>query len=448
MTVANGRRSGTPMRARASQRPLTWWQEAVGGVEWTPPFVAFLYYVFVIVTYWLPGADVAMVVALVTLLMRPQDWRIAPALLWFAAFASWAVVAWGSSQYASESWKQLDSLLKVWLVAFVAYNVIRSRAQLRFFLLFATACFVLFPVRGAFFNYFGGHTIWGRALWNFAYGNPNDLAAFCILYGSMALAAFTLCRTKLLRLATASAGGATLVLIFFTQSRGALLAVSAVAMSFVLAKRKNPKVLAGAAAMILLAGLLAPSATWDRLGRLLSSSASTGFRNADPEGSAEQRWQLMQVSAIVAKENPIVGVGPGVYEKVHNSYARRMAGKFPLAGGNRDPHNTITRTAAENGYPGLALFCLMVISTMLRARRSLKRTKIADLSDATRFILLGLTAYMIAGMFGSLAYLNVLYLTLVLLECLIHLPAHSVMAVAKVRTTITRAPHPAILRGS
>jgi len=396
--------------------PVSWWHELVGGVEWTPPFIAFLYYIFVVITYWLPGADVAMVAALFTLALRPADWRIAPALIWFGAFAAWGLVAYGSSAFKADSWEQTSSLLKVWLVAFVAFNVLRSRAQIRFFLIFAVACFTLFPMRGAFVNYFGGYSVWGRALWNFAYANSNDLAAFAIIYSSMAFALFFLCKSTLIRLGAISSGSLMIVLIFFTQSRGALLAVAVVAALAVLAKRRNIRVLLGAFGLLIGAAFLAPSKTWDRLGGLFGSSISTGFKGADEEGSAEQRWQLMKISAMIARDNPIHGIGPGVYPIVHKEYARLHSASMPSAGGNRDPHNTYLRAAAETGYVGLALFLGMVGFTLFRVRKAIKQAKDPAISDLLRFLSLGLFAYLLAGLFGSFTYLNVLYLVIVLVE--------------------------------
>jgi O-antigen ligase len=404
--------------------PGSWWGELIGGVQFTPSFSAFLYYVFVVVTYWLPGADVAIALALFSMLLRPQDWRIAPSMVWVGAFVIWAILAWVSSPYRADSWEQTFSLIKVWIVTVVAYNVVRTKAQLRFFLIFAVGCFALFPMRGAFVNYLGGYSVWGRALWNFAYANPNDLAAFTLLYIAFSFAVFFLCRTSLIRLGALVCGGLMMLLILFTQSRGALLALIAAVGLAMLAKWRNPRVLLAAAALSLAAATLAPKTAWERLGGLLGASASDGFKGADREGSAEQRYQLLKVSAIVANDNPLFGVGPGAYSIAHGSYARQHVGEFPLALGNRDPHNTMMRLAAEMGYTGAAIFVMMIVSALFRARRTRLATRDARLGDVLRFLSIGLVAFMLAGLFGSIGYLNLLYLTLAMMECTIALARH------------------------
>jgi O-antigen ligase len=397
----------------------------IGAVEWTPGYVAFLYYIFVVVTYWLPGADIAIVAALIALLLRPQEWRMCTFLWIFAAFGSWCVVSYSASAYKSASWEQTNAVLKIWLIAFTAYNVVRTRAQLRFFLAFAIGCFVLFPARGAFVNYLGGYTTFGRALWNFAYANPNDLAAYALLFASMACAFFFIARSSLLRMGALGTVGLLVLLIFFTQSRGALLAAGVVAVVVLMANRRNLRVIMGAIALILVAAFFAPKGAFDRITKLAGASASTGFRGADEEGSAEQRYQILHVAVEIVRDNPAFGVGPGAYLVVHGAYARALHGELPLAGGNRDTHNTVMRTLAETGWIGLALFLGMVLTAWVRAYLAQQKLrKLGKPGDPViRFLAFGLLAFMLAGLFGSFTYINVLYLQLALLEVAMTLSA-------------------------
>jgi putative inorganic carbon (HCO3(-)) transporter len=415
----------------------SWWGELVASVEWTPGFVTFLYYVFVVVTYWLPGGEIAMILALVSLLLRPQEWRMCRFLWIFAGFVAWCFLSYLTSSYRSASWPQMEAILKMWLIAFTAFNVIRSRAQLRFFLAFAIACFMLFPARGAFVNYFGGYTVMGRALWNFAYSNPNDLAAFALLFASMACAFFFIVRSKLLRVAGLGSVGVLLVLIFFTQSRGAQLAAGVVGVVVLLANIKNLRMILGGAALVLAAVLLAPKGAFDRVTALTQSSASTGFKGADKEGSAEQRYQLLQVAVEVASDYPAFGVGPGVYGTVHGIYARRLSGQLPTAGGNRDPHNTVMRTLTETGWIGLGLFVSMILNAWIRAYAVQRKLRMRNVprDPVIRYLSFGLLAFMLAGLFGSYTYLNMLYLHLALLEVTISLSAVTTQQTQRGRPT-------------
>lgn len=393
-------------------------REIFSGVQWTPSLIAFLYYYFVVITYWLPFADIAMVIAIVSLLFQLDQLRIGRVLILFGAFVAWAWLAFVTSPYQAVAFDQTWTLTKLWMVTFVAYNVLRTREQLRFFFVFATGCFVLFPLRGAFINYFGGYSVFGRALWNFAYANPNDLAGFAIIFASTALALMVIARNRLLRLAALCSAVLMLLLIFFTQSRGALLAVGAVVAILVVTRLRNIRVVLAAVGVVGAAAFFAPKNVWDRLGGLANISLEGQMKGVDQEGSAEQRYQLMRVAARIAADNPLTGVGAGAYHLVHGDYARAMSGEFPMAGGNKDAHNTYLRTAAELGFIGLALFLLQSLGSVVRGLTTSRRMgKIG--ADGLRFLVYGLIAFLLAGLFASLAYINVLHLHFIIIECCI-----------------------------
>ncbi len=394
------------------------WNEVFADVEFTPTLLAFLYYFFVITTYWLPGADVAMVVAFATLAMAPQDLRAGRANILSALFVVWCWISYFSSALPKSSFETTWTITKVWMVAFVAYNALRSVAQVRFFLLFATVCWVFFPMRGAFVNYFGGYTLMGRALWNHAYANPNDLAAYAILYTGLAASLLPFVRSRLLKLAVFGAIGMSFLLIFFTQSRGALLAVGIVTAGLILSRIRNPRMVFGAVAMVTVTAFFAPKSVWQRLSGLGNASMESGMKGVDEEHSAEQRLQLMKLAARVAADYPVAGVGPGVYPIMNFRYARMGAGAdLELAKGRRDAHNTYLRTAADTGYVGLFIFLTMIIGVGAQAFRHRSRRAPA-MRERLLFLALGLMAYMLAGIFGSFQYLSLLYLYLVVINAL------------------------------
>ena len=418
------RRTDKSRNHRADARSLSGYEgysfirsiaELFSGIQWTPALVAFLYYYFVVITYWLPGADVGMVLALVCLVFQLKDIRVGRVLIVFAIWVAWAWLSYLGSPKQALAFDQTWTLTKLWLVAFVAFNVIRTREHLRFFFGFATACFMLFPLRGAFVNYFGGYSTSGRALWNFTYNNPNDLAGFALIFSSIALAYSTITRNKTSKFLSYLCAAAMVLLIFFTQSRGALLATAVIASFRIVTRLRSPRVVVGTIVTVIAAGLLAPQSVWNRIGGLSSISVEGGMRGVDKEGSAEQRFQLLTVAARIAAGHPITGVGAGTYQDFHAEYARNMTAELPLAGGKKDAHNTYLHTAAELGYVGLAIFLLLTGGQIYASFRSARSLGGAD-AEMTRMLVYGLVGFLLAGFFGSLEYINVLHLHLVLLE--------------------------------
>ena len=402
-------------------------RELFSRVQWTPSLIAFLYYYFVVITYYLPGADIAMVAAVVLLIFQVDTLRIGRVLKIFGALVAWAWLCFLASATQSAAFDQTWALTKLWIVAFVAFNVVRTREQVRFFLAFAVGCFMFFPARGALVNWAGGYNISGRALWNFVYNNPNDLAGFALIFSSIALAMSIVTKSKLTRALCWLSAGALVLLIFFTQSRGTLLATGVVTLVIVGSRLRNPRVLLGAVAIIGVAAIAAPKGVWNRLGGLSNVSVQGQMQGVDEEGSAEQRFQLMRIAYRMAIDHPVLGVGAGAYPVVHMTYARAFSGEFPLAGGSRDAHNTFLRTAAELGFVGLALFLVESIGTSVVAFRRARRLRDDD-RQTLRMLSFGLVAFLLSGIFASLAYINVLHLHLVLMESFMLLPMMPVAA--------------------
>ena len=157
------------------------------GVQWTLTFVGFLGYIYSITTYRFPIGDVSIVVSLIGLLTMKEPVRVPGLLKGLGVFLLWAMMGYAMSNFPALVYPKLDAMVRLWLISLVAANALRTRQQLRFFLVFWLACFAIYPVRGALFNYYlYGEKLAGRAIWNYIFNNPNDLAAFCILQLSMA----------------------------------------------------------------------------------------------------------------------------------------------------------------------------------------------------------------------------------------------------------------------
>lgn len=406
------------MRMRATQPPARrgGLHELVEGVAYPLEYVALLYYLFSVTTFFLKGADIAIGISLVLLVLRAQSIRFPFPLAWLAAFVLWALLSFAGSEWRDDSWLQWVTLFKLLLVALAALNIIRTRQQLRFTLAFLCACFLFFPFRGTLINFFGGYSVFGRAIWNYIYANPNDLAAMTILYASMAAALARWYRSAGLRLVFGLCSLSFGLLIFFTQSRGALVGVIASVLIALLFSKRRFRNLSLVFGISIAAALVAPKSVWVRLGGLTRISTASGMQGVDAERSAEQRYQLAQVALRIAKDHPLLGVGVGTYQEAHARYAARLKAQFPIAGGRRDAHNTWLLLWAETGIVGLLLFVCLLGTVSWHAVRRGAATRHGESDVAVAQILaLGLFAFCVAGTFGSFAYLNLLHLYLVLL---------------------------------
>jgi O-antigen ligase len=390
------------------------------GAWWTLTFAAFLVYIYVITTYRLPLGNAAMVTALVGIPFLGAALRFPAALWWMVAFLVWGVLGMIQSPYPWLVEPELITFGKLCLVALVAVNVLRTRANIRLYAVLFLGCYALYPTRGAIFNYVGGYTVFGRAIWNHIYSNPNDLAALTLLQLSLAVSLLPIERHKWTRYCVLAGCVLLPILILMTQSRGAFLALAFFAAFYLAGQRRRARALVVMSALAVLVVMIAPSGVWKRVKGLSNiSQVDEGKTKVDEEGSAFQRYEIWRVARAIIRDHPAFGVGFGAYPQAHSEYV--AGGGFNrFARGKRDTHSTYLNVTAETGYIGLAIFLAMVGSALVTAERVRRRWRhlFPDTAQQLYALELGLVAFMIAGTFGSFAKLSFLYLHVALMVAL------------------------------
>ena len=396
----------------------------IAAVEWTPLYVFFLVYLFSVITFAVPLGNVGMVLALAALPFQGAPLRFPPLLVGMCAFLLWAFATRDATPYAAFVSERLVDYGKLCLIALVAVNALRTRRQTQFLIVFALVSFACFPARGAIINFLGGYTVFGRALWNHIYANPNDLAALTLLQLAGAGALLVSDRRGWVRLGSGVSVLVLNLLVLMTQSRGALIALVLLTALALGAQRRRLRTLLFVVAGGGVVSLFAPSGVWERAAGLVHATDTATLRQVDEEGSAEQRFLIWQVATGIISEHPATGVGLGAYPLAHEEHA--TTGGFPRAAwGKRDTHSTYLNVLAETGAVGLLIFLGMLGAVMVGAERARRRMRESDPAGAGRLWLLqaGLLAYLTAGVFGSFAHLSHLYLFLALVTAVALEPA-------------------------
>ncbi len=214
------------------------------------------------------------------------------------------------------------------------------------------------------------------------------------------------------RTVVSTAGLALLIVI--TQSRGAFIGLVIAFVFMVVRSRSRTRLIRFGVAAVLGIVLLAPGAVWDRFSRMKYLFNTETIGEAD--GSAEQRYVLLQIASAIARDNLVTGVGLGAYSEAHGVYAEERP-EWAIGSGNRDAHNMYVNLVAETGLPGLVLFIGMLGSTLIRAMRieSSLRRHAPNEAEQLRILRFGLVAYLIAAIFGSFHRVSFLYLYLAIL---------------------------------
>lgn len=418
--MRNPARGWRSNRHTVPQRPMV----AAGGAVASspPPWIAAAYqqpvriglgigslilYLWTIHSYRLPIGDVAVLGGILGMLAMGRPVVVPVHLRFFGAFIVWAAFGLAVTESNALTVDILVTLLKMWAIAFVLANLVRTAAELRLVAIIWLGLYALYPVRGALYNQFVCNcTTFGRVAWNFVFANPNDLATLTLIPLGFAAAVALVERVRIWRVVSVIGVGVLALVIMLTQSRGAMLAVGVAACHLVVASRRRGRDLLMLVALMGAAAIAAPKGVWERLAGLSKVSVADGMRGVDEEGSAQARWRVWQIAFRTIERNPAIGVGLGMMPIVHARESARglEAGSVQ---GERDTHSTYLRLAAETGIPGLLIYLAMYGSLLWYVhtiRKKIWPIRPRD-SQVLLFLELAVVAFGVASIFGTYTFM-------------------------------------------
>jgi O-antigen ligase len=389
-----------------------------GGLPW----YGLVIFTFFFVTARLPSlfTEIGIYLALLGLVVRPQGLSFPPPLRWALAFLFWSLISTLFAISFETAWPAFIERLKALVIFFVVVNVLRTPQQLRFYILLILVAFAIYPARGTLINYVTGNTLYGRAIWNQIYQNPNFLGAITLLMLGLVLAIATVkTQDARVRRATTAFAPVVLLIILLTQSRGVFIGLLAGFGPPLLARlRKRPSGMAPVLAGLAVLAVLVPAASWQRLESITSLTSTIGetpksrpSTQADTPvylkvaaDSARDRFEVLKAGLHIAASHPVLGVGVGCYREANERYAPEL--------GERDAHNTYVSLAAETGLPGLLLWLGLVGSVLAQVRSRRAQLVADDRLIQVLWIERAVIGFLIAGFFISFANLTVFYLFL------------------------------------
>lgn len=222
------------------------------------------------------------------------------------------------------------------------------------------------------------------------------------------------------RLAAMTGLGLTVLSIVGTNSRGGFLCLAVVGMWYAITARRKVLSISLAFLLAVLAVYLAPDSWFDRIETISSAQDDFSFMG---------RVTAWKVSAAIALSNPFFGGGLHAIQSlpVWQEFTQRIdflsfiitPPPEPFA---RAAHSIYFEVLGDLGFVGFILFIGLIVNAFLTARH-IRRLVIGqsellwarDLSDGLR---LALVAYCVGGAAVSLAYLELFYVVLMLLEVL------------------------------
>jgi O-antigen ligase len=324
-----------------------------------------------------------------------------------AIFVAWSMLSIVWSESSSEAFNASFRYFQNLLLFLIVFTAIRTRAHA----VWITAAFVAGATIAAVFAILyrpdpGQYDV-ARAAGTV--GDPNELAA--VLVAGVILAGVLIVLLKrypLLRLAAVAAAGLCAIGLFFTFSRGGLVALGfATIASLFVAGRWRPPIIS-LMAVIALVGIsyfafAAPQESRDRITKL---DGGTG------------RTDIWRIGGRMIEAHPVRGVGSGNFQLTSGHYLLERPGAVKYDYFIDKPkvaHNTYLHVLAELGFVGLALFLTIigfaVACTYVAAKRFMEAGD-RDMELLTRGLLLAIIGLLAADFFISAQYSKQLWLLL------------------------------------
>lgn len=296
-------------------------------------------------------------------------------------------------------------VLKIHLMLLVTMMLIRGREQIERLVWVVTLSVGFYGFKGGVWTVIGGGSgmVWGPA-GSMIEGN-NELGLALVMLIPFMYFLHQVSTRNLVRLALIFCMIATCFAILGSQSRGALLAL--VAMAFVLAlKGKHPVQMSVLLASLLIVAVLFMPESWS--GRMET------IQTYEQDASAMSRIYTWKTLWALALDRPLVGAGFATDNPVVFAlYAPERVGEY-VGGGIFVAHSIYFQALGEHGFPGLMLYLLLGFFTWRKAGKIAEQTKddpefAAWAPVLMRMVQVSLAGFAVGGAFLTLVHFDLPY---------------------------------------
>ena len=339
--------------------------------------------------------------------------RLKAPTIFFVGFWVWMVVCTVMSTYQAESTVFLEKFSKIGIAAMLLTGLVGTRRQLKWMVVLLAWCPGFYAVKLGLYLLTGGSTVTHH-------GGPegfdnNDIALFVAMAFPMLIFGAVEIRHIWLRRGMYVAAAMCVPAVIVGESRGGMLAMAA-SLVITLWRRvgtwKTAVVLALALPVIL--AIVPQKTMW----RYKSLEAYTG------DVAAIGRLNAWKVATRMAEANPTTGIGMGVdvFLAEYDKY------KIETEDWPHVAHSVWFSALAGMGYPGLALFVLLILATFWTTRRvrRLARDSLGDTGRWAASYATGIETAVVAFAIGG-SFLSQIGFEYVYAVMLLSVPLHAIV---------------------
>jgi len=316
------------------------------------------------------------------------------------------------SIYPDEAWSEWKDVIKVLLMCFVSMLVITTRERLFYFIVGIIVFVGVISLKGAIFGVLtaGQYRVWGPEESNLADNNFVGLAMVMIIPFCFFLK--NEFKKKVESYGLLSIGFASIVSAILTYSRGALLGLLAIGLSYFLKSKR--KILVGVLTLIVIGIGVSklPQHWFDRMHTI---------EVYGEDSSAEMRLNSWRFSFNIGKAH-VLGGGFGCFTpeqyRIHAPDPQMNLGYSIDKYGNKvvhaqTSHSIYFEVMAEHGLIGFALYITILISMLFSLHKVERITKKLPatqwISNYSRAFYVSLVGFMISGAFVSRAFFELFW---------------------------------------
>ncbi len=396
--------------------------------------------------YDMPFAAMTAGVTLLAMLTTKETVRLPShgAVRVLVLFIVWMGVTTAFAYNVDRSFDQLTKIAKIQLMTLVALAVLHDKRHILIFVWVNTLSLAFFGFKGGLYTIAtaGGGRVWGPG--GFIGGN-NEIGLAMLMVIPFLYFLFLQLRRQWQRALIAATMLLTTVAVLGTQSRGAFLAI--LAMAGVLWWRAPKKLLLGAliAAAAVIGGAVMSAEYAERI---------ASIENYEEDSSAVGRLYAWRTAINIANRRA-TGAGFAMYDQrivdryaAGQDYTGKIDEKILQA---RAAHSIYFQVLGEHGWIGLVLYVGVFALTWRGASRLRRRARgdpdLLWVRQLASMCHVSLAAYAVGGAFLSLAYFdlpyNIMIIVVVTERWLAHRSARSRAAAEPAATSPTATPKPA-----
>lgn len=348
----------------------------------------------------MPFAQIVAIVTLVGVFSSSEQKRFpwSREVIVLIFFIAWMILTTQFAVVPGAAEAHLEKVLKVQFMTFVMLLLINDRLKLELMVWVIVASLGIYGLKGGLFTIAKGGVYHVMGPSGTFIGGNNEIGLAMLMVVPLMRYLQLQAKQKWLRIGLGVLMALTIVAVFGTQSRGALVALIVVTLMLTLKSRKPVLTLLFLAMVLPPVYYFMPESWHQRMGTI---------QTYEEDGSAMGRINAWHMAANMAADRPFGGGFESFTPKMFALYA-------PVRDQVHDAHSIYFEVLGEHGYVGLALFLLLGVFTWRTCSQSIKLVKrnqgeqwIADLS---RMIQVSYAAYATGGAFLGLAYYDLPYM--------------------------------------